>query len=527
MKRYTKILLGVVVWAVLMLGCVCTARADKTIKSAYASREGTSQNGKVYSVSCQNSGDLANNVTKVSVVVSKIDLAEEDFQPGEWANKITADPLQHIELDMNSFSTSGTASFTLKKTITGIWGTDFHVYLVTGDVNDSNAMDRNYANERVEIEFKNTILSVPVTFKVVGGAWDDGDTTDKTVMLSRRDDEDKVLVLTDRDIPAVGNKPADGFKAGAWDVPPSTDMAINEAKTYTYTYEEKPKISATVNFKVVNGSWDDGTTAEKTVTLTGHEGDTLKLAASQIPAVGNKPKESFKAGSWDTVPTTSLSFADGSNMTFTYTYAQKQQITDTVMFRVVNGSWDDGTTADKQVTLSGDEGSILYLEAGQIPSAGSRPNSGFKAGSWDAVPSTQSPITRDESFTYTYAAEPAPAPAPEPTPAPSPNIEEPITVPKAPAYVRAKGKKAKVIVTWRKIKKTTKTKALRAMIQGIQVQAATDPDFKNIVKTVSIEKNKTKVKLKLPGQTSYYVRVRYVGADGVSAWSKVKKATTK
>ena len=39
--------------------------------------------------------------------------------------------------------------------------------------------------------------------------------------------------------------------------------------------------------------------------------------------------------------------------------------------------------------------------------------------------------------------------------------------------------------------------------------------------------NKTKVKLKLTGQTSYYVRVRYVGADGVSAWSKVKKATAK
>ena len=521
MKRYTKILLGVVVWAVLMLGCVCTARADKTIKSAYASREGTSQNGKVYSVSCQNSGDLANNVTQVSVVVTKEDLAEKDTSDTSDTSVL----LQCTQLNMDSFFASGTASFTLKKTITGIWGTDFHVYLVAKYVNDGNATA--YISVLGKIEFKNTILSVPVTFKVVGGAWDDGDTTDKTVMLSRRDDEDKVLVLTDRDIPAVGNKPADGFKAGAWDVPPSTDMAINEAKTYTYTYEEKPKISATVNFKVVNGSWDDGTTAEKTVTLTGHEGDTLKLAASQIPAVGNKPKESFKAGSWDTVPTTSLSFADGSNMTFTYTYAQKQQITDTVMFRVVNGSWDDGTTADKQVTLSGDEGSILYLEAGQIPSAGSRPNSGFKAGSWDAVPSTQSPITRDESFTYTYAAEPAPAPAPEPTPAPSPNIEEPITVPKAPAYVRAKGKKAKVIVTWRKIKKTTKTKALRAMIQGIQVQAATDPDFKNIVKTVNIEKNKTKVKLKLPGQTSYYVRVRYVGADGVSAWSKVKKATTK
>ena len=55
-------------------------------------------------------------------------------------------------------------------------------------------------------------------------------------------------------------------------------------------------------FKVVGGAWDDGKTEDKTVTLTGFEGDTLKLAADQIPAVGGKPAEGYKEGAWDVTP---------------------------------------------------------------------------------------------------------------------------------------------------------------------------------------------------------------------------------
>ena len=64
------------------------------------------------------------------------------------------------------------------------------------------------------------------------------------------------------------------------------------------------QISQTVTFKEVNGSWDDETTADKTVTLTGYEGDTLKLAANQIPAVGTKPADTYKTGAWDVAPST-------------------------------------------------------------------------------------------------------------------------------------------------------------------------------------------------------------------------------
>jgi hypothetical protein len=105
--------------------------------------------------------------------------------------------------------------------------------------------------------------------------------------------------------------------------------------------------------------------------------------------------------------------------------------------------------------------------------------------------------------------------------------EEKITIPKTPAKVKAKAKGAKVTVTWNKIRKTKKTRELRAKIQSIQVQAATDPEFKSVAAAKQIGKNRTKTRLNLQEKTTYFVRVRYVGADGFSNWSRVKKVKTK
>ena len=81
-------------------------------------------------------------------------------------------------------------------------------------------------------------------------------------------------------------------------------------------------ISYTVTFKVVNGSWNDETSADKTVTLTGYEGDTLKLAATDIPAVGSKPNDTYKVGSWDVTPNTDTAITEAT--TYTYTYVAKE-----------------------------------------------------------------------------------------------------------------------------------------------------------------------------------------------------------
>ena len=180
------------------------------------------------------------------------------------------------------------------------------------------------------------------------------------------------------------------------------DVIGNHAVTYTpATLITLGKISHLVTFKVVNGAWDDGTTEDQTVALSGFAGDALKLAAADIPAVGAKPGDAYKAGAWDVVPSAEAEVL--ADTTYTYTYADKDAISQTVTFKVVNGSWDDGTTADKVVTLNGLEGDTLKLTAEQIPAVGGKPNGAFKAGSWDVTPNPDTVITEATTYTYTYA----------------------------------------------------------------------------------------------------------------------------
>ena len=104
---------------------------------------------------------------------------------------------------------------------------------------------------------------------------------------------------------------------------------------------------------------------------------------------------------------------------------------------------------------------------------------------------------------------------------------EKITISKRPSSVKAKAKKSKVTVSWKKIKKNKAGKKLLKQIHSIQIQYSTDKTFKKDVRTKTVGKKKTKVTLKLQKKTTYYIRVRYKAADGFSKWSKVKKVKTK
>ena len=259
-----------------------------------------------------------------------------------------------------------------------------------------------------------------VTFKVENGAWDNGNAADVIVTLEGL--EGDVLKLPADKIPAVGKKPAETYKAGKWDKEPVADTEITADTAYTYTYAKKASISAKVTFKVENGAWDDGNAADITVTLEGLEGDTLKLPADKIPAVGKKPAETYKAGAWDKTPVADTEIT--ADTTYTYNYAEKDPISATVTFKVVNGSWDDGTTEDLKVTVAGFEGDQLYLAVDDVPDVGNKPAEGYAAnGKWDTEPSVTDaeselvsgdPITKDTTYTYTYEKLPEPEPEPDP-----------------------------------------------------------------------------------------------------------------
>ena len=110
-------------------------------------------------------------------------------------------------------------------------------------------------------------------------------------------------------------------------------------------------------------------------------------------------------------------FRNWSNLTAVFEKAPAQ--TYTVTYSVVNGTWSDGTTADKTETV----------QSGSAPASvptGMIAASGYTGGSWDTDPSSAT-ITGNITFTYTFEAEsvdPDPVtPDPEPvtpsdTPAP-------------------------------------------------------------------------------------------------------------
>ena len=402
------------------------------------------------------------------------------------------------------------------------------------------ATDTTNASGNQELTIKG-FISYTVTFKVVNGKWNDETTADKTVTLTGY--EGDTLKLAANQIPAVGTKPNDTYKAGSWDVTPSADTEITGATTYTYTYAQKDSISQTVTFKVVNGSWNDETTTDKTVTLTGYEGDTLKLAADQIPTVGTKPNDTYKAGSWDVMPNTDTAITEATTYTYTYVAKEASVVTKAPEAKTLtyNGQAQELVTAG---TATG--GEMQYAlgnttEATQ-PYTTSIPTA-TNAGTYyvwykvtgdenhnDAAP-VCIPVTISEAQSDEPAAAPdsgaAVTPASDGTQTPAVQKADPITIPKTPASVKARAKKNKVTVSWKKIKKTKKTKKLLKLIKRIEIQYSTDPKFTQNVLSKKVGKSKTKVTLKLQKKKTYYFRVRYVGAAGVSKWSKVRKVKTK
>ena len=89
--------------------------------------------------------------------------------------------------------------------------------------------------------------------------------------------------------------------------------------------------------------------------------------------------------------------------------------------------------------------------------------------------------------------------------------------------VNAKTNKNIVTISW---KKSGNAKQL-AQVKSIQVQYDTDRSFMH-AKSKNINKNSTNIVFKLPKKKqTYYIRVRFIGWDGVSKWSGVKKVKTK
>ena len=103
--------------------------------------------------------------------------------------------------------------------------------------------------------------------------------------------------------------------------------ALIEASTsgqnlISYQKVQFPAKTVKATFVVKNGSWNDGegedATKDKTVILSGVENEALKLSAEEIPAVGSKPNDNYKEGSWDVTPDTETAITQDTTYTYTY-----------------------------------------------------------------------------------------------------------------------------------------------------------------------------------------------------------------
>ena len=166
--------------------------------------------------------------------------------------------------------------------------------------------------------------------------------------------------------------------------------------------------SATASVKSGSGATAKLTGGNLTVSsydYAGNAGGThLKVTISGLTAktTGTVKSNSSNAGVYASSSSSSALISITSPTAVIPETPVADTVTYTVTFQVKNGAWNDKTTADKVVTLTGTAGDALYLDSTQIPQAGARPAAGHVAGGWNSTPSDTRVITQDTTYIYTY-----------------------------------------------------------------------------------------------------------------------------
>lgn len=248
--------------------------------------------------------------------------------------------------------------------------------------------------------FTPIVSDATVRFQVVNGTWSDGTGTDILLTVPLLGGTG---TLSAADVP-TGMLPDSGCAGGAWNVVPDTSPGGITANT-TYIYSFVPLVSsAEVTFRVVNGTWADGTEMDKIVTVALALGKGT-LSEADVPS-GMIPHLGYGSGIWLVQPDTSTGDITGD---VTYTYRFLPVPLASVTFRIVNGTWADGTRTDRVVVvpLAGGGGTLPEAD---VPS-GMKPNRGYTGGTWDTEPNTEpGGITGDVVYTYSFTPSVAPPP---------------------------------------------------------------------------------------------------------------------
>ena len=112
------------------------------------------------------------------------------------------------------------------------------------------------------------------------------------------------------------------------------------------------KYQIQINYKVENGSWNDGTSKQKTevITLLDNDGNNSEEGTGniRIPEVGSKPNEGYTEGSWDkSIPEKVSKTDDGREFVYKYKEIEPTEDKDNGEIKPDNGKTDIVPTEGK------------------------------------------------------------------------------------------------------------------------------------------------------------------------------------
>ena len=186
----------------------------------------------------------------------------------------------------------------------------------------------------------------------------------------------------------------------------SGDSIPNSEKDITLVAQwvRKP---VTVTFKIEGGTWENGGTADQVKHFTLNENGSYKLnEVADVPHDMNPDADHTENGAWYDASGNKVSFSNVTiteDTTYTYRFDPIQYNEKAIVtFKVVNGTWADGTTADKVVPIALTKGKGT-LNATDVPSD-MLANAGYDNGKWNKDPNTaENAVTEDVTYTFSFA----------------------------------------------------------------------------------------------------------------------------
>lgn len=179
---------------------------------------------------------------------------------------------------------------------------------------------------------------VTVTFKIEGGTWEDGGTDDQVKPFTL-DENGSYKLNETADVPHNMKPDTDHTGNGAWydasgNKVSFSNVTITEDTTYTYRFDPiQYNEKAIVTFKVVNGTWANGTTDDKVVTIPLTKGKgTLK--DTDVPS-GMLANTGYDNGKWDKQPNTAENAVTG-DVIYIFSFAPKTEVQPDTILDVLN-----------------------------------------------------------------------------------------------------------------------------------------------------------------------------------------------